>query len=246
MGSRGSTKNSPARLTLAWGVHLLTASGAVVGMVSIMAILAGNLPRAALLMMLALAIDSIDGTLARKARVKQLLPRVDGRRLDDIVDFLNFVIVPVVFMVASGHLGSWVWAGIPILASAYGFSQQDAKTDDDFFRGWPSYWNIVALYAWMLDLSVLSGTLWTVGLSIAIFIPIKYVYPSRARSLKRTTNALGIGWGILISLAIAFPPLEQNFHLTAVSLFFPVYYVGLSFWLGGLQERARAFRAARG
>ncbi|MFP6661114.1 MAG: CDP-alcohol phosphatidyltransferase family protein, partial [Myxococcota bacterium] len=76
MASSGSTKNSPARLTLAWGVHLLTASGAVVGMVSIMAILAGDLTRAALLMMLALAIDSIDGTLARKARVKQLLPRV--------------------------------------------------------------------------------------------------------------------------------------------------------------------------
>ena len=110
MTSTARTQKSPTRLTLAWSVHLLTASGAVVGMLSIVQILAGNYSLVALLMMLALGIDSIDGTLARKAHVSQLLPAVDGRRLDDIVDFLNFVIVPVIFMVASGHLASWIWA----------------------------------------------------------------------------------------------------------------------------------------
>ena len=99
-----------------------------------------------------------------------MIPRVDGRRLDDIVDFLNFVIVPVVFMVASGHLSSSAWAVAPILASAYGFSQHDSKTEDHFFLGWPSYWNVVALYLWLLDLTPGAGTLWVVGFSIAIFV----------------------------------------------------------------------------
>ena len=101
------TEKPPVRRTLAWAVHLLTASGAVVGMVSLVEILSGDYRAAGLLMMLALGIDSIDGTLARAARVKEWVPRVDGRRLDDIVDFLNFVVVPVVFMVATGHLTSW-------------------------------------------------------------------------------------------------------------------------------------------
>ena len=245
MTTTATTEKSPARLTLAWSVHPLTASGAVIGMLSIVEILAGDLNHAALLIMLALGIDSIDGTLARKAHVSQLLPDVDGRRLDDIVDFLNFVIVPVVFMVASGHLASWIWAIAPVLASAYGFSQAEAKTEDEFFRGWPSYWNVVALYAWLLDISVLSGTLWTLGLSVAIFVPLKYVYPSRVRVLRRTTNVLGTIWGLMIVMAIMFPMWSRSWSIAEISLLYPIYYTALSFWLGGLRDRARQFRDTR-
>jgi phosphatidylcholine synthase len=95
-----------------------------------------------------------------------VLPGIDGRRLDDMVDYLNYVIVPVVFLVAAGYLTPAV-AAAPILASAYGFSQQDAKTEDDFFLGFPSYWNIVALYIWLLDVSQLVATAVVLGLSSA-------------------------------------------------------------------------------
>ncbi len=233
------TEKPPVRRTLAWAVHLLTASGAVIGMVSLVEILAGDFRTAALLMMLALAIDSIDGTLARALDVKEWVPRVDGRRLDDIVDFLNFVVVPVVFMVATGHLTSWVWACIPVLASAYGFSQEESKTPDNFFRGWPSYWNVVAIYAWLFDLTDLAGTLWTLGLSIAIFVPIKYVYPSRVSILKRTTNGLGLAWGLLLAVCIWVPGWSRSYSLPQLSLLYPVYYIALSFWLGGLRDFTR-------
>lgn len=232
-------RETPTRLTLAWGVHLLTASGAVVGALALIAILEGSFTLAGILMMLGLGIDSIDGTLARRARVEQLIPRVDGRRLDDIVDFLNFVIVPVVFMVASGHLSSSAWAVAPILASAYGFSQHDSKTEDHFFLGWPSYWNVVALYLWLLDLTPGAGTLWVIGFSIAIFIPITYVYPSQLRVLRRTTNLAGLAWGLLLTATILFPIWANETGATRISLIYPAYYLALSFWLGNLRTVVR-------
>ena len=82
------------RQTLAWGVHAFTASGAVIGALALLAIAGGDLPRAALFMLLALAIDSVDGPLARAVRGRDVLPTIDGRRLDDMVEFLNYVIVP--------------------------------------------------------------------------------------------------------------------------------------------------------
>jgi len=144
-----------SRVALALGVHGLTASGAVVGVAALLAIGAQDFSLAALLMLVALFIDSVDGTLARAARVKEVLPRFDGRRLDDMVDYLNYVIVPCVFLVAGGLLPHWWAAAPPIPASAYGFSQVDAKTEDDFFLGFPSYWNVIAIYAWLLE--VLDG-----------------------------------------------------------------------------------------
>ena len=204
--SEPADRPSRARsLVLAWGVHFFTASGAVVGALALLAISAGELDNAALLMLFALFIDAVDGSLARAVGVSEVLPDVDGRRLDDIVDFLNFVIVPVVFMTSAGSLPGWGWVAAPILASAYGFSQASAKTEDDFFLGWPSYWNVVALYCWLLDLSTTTGAFWLVVCSIGIFLPFKYVYPSKLAVLRKTTTVGGLLWGALVTAAIVDP-----------------------------------------
>ena len=237
MSSSATSSASPTRQTLAWGVHLFTASGAVIGAMALLSIGAGELSRAALLMLLALAIDSVDGTLARAAQVDQVLPRIDGRRLDDLVDYLNYAIVPVVFMVWAGNLAGWGFAALPILASAYGFSQENAKTEDDFFLGWPSYWNVVALYLWLLEFSPWPGTLLVAFLSAAIFVPLKYVYPSKLAVLRRTTTVAGIIWGGLLTAAVVFPAAAERFHLAVISLFYPAYYLALSFWLGRRRRR---------
>ena len=236
MSRASTTESTPTRLTLAWGVHLFTASGAVFGVMALLSVAAGELGRAGLLMLLTLAIDAVDGTLARRVGVSRLLPGVDGRRLDDIVDYLNFAIVPVFFMVWAGNLPGWLWAAPPILASAYGFAQQDAKTEDDFFLGWPSYWNVVALYLWLLDLSPGVGAAWVALFSVAVFVPLKYIYPSRLRVLKRTTAVLGLVWGALIVAAIVFPDTASALRLVELSLAYIVYYLGLSFWLGGMHR----------
>ncbi|NNL67745.1 MAG: hypothetical protein HKP30_15955 [Myxococcales bacterium] len=233
----------PQQLAAAWSVHLFTATGAVVGAMALLAIFAAEWHRAALLMLVAFSIDAVDGTLARRARVSEIIPGFDGRRLDDMVDFLNYVLVPVVFVVAAGLVGSWLWIVPPILASAYGFSQTDAKTDDDFFLGFPSYWNVVALYLWVLDVSPAAGAAVLTVLSVAVFVPLKYLYPSKAPRLRRTTNGLGFLWVILFALAVAFPERTAPFRLAELTLAYPVYYLALSAWLGGWRRPRSAIGA---
>jgi len=224
---------SPVRVVLAWGVHLFTASGAVIAAAAILAMGTGDLATAACLMIVALIIDSIDGTFARLVGVKQVLPNLDGRRLDDMVDYLNFVIVPAIFMVAAGNLLWWGFAALPILASAYGFSQENAKTDDDFFLGFPSYWNVLALYLWLLGLSPLAGTIWLVGLSIAVFVPLKYVYPSKLKVLRISTSFGGLAWSLVLMAAILMPGWAERFSIVEITLSYPIYYMLLSVVLGG-------------
>ncbi len=227
---------SAARVTAAWAIHLLTASGALVGALALLAIAAGDLARAALLMLVALSIDAVDGTLARAARVHEVLPGLDGRRLDDIVDYLNYTIVPSVFMVSSGSLAGWGFAAVPIVASAYGFSQVEAKTEDDFFLDFPSYWNVVALYLWLLAIDPALGTGIVLLLSACVFIPLKYVYPSRLTVLRRTTNALAGVWLLLLAGAVS-RPAQLGAPLVWATLAFPAYYLALSFWLGGRHRK---------
>jgi phosphatidylcholine synthase len=229
----------PGRATLAWGVHAFTASGAVVGTVALLAILQGNLMRAGVLMLVALVIDSVDGTLARAARVSEVLPSFNGRRLDDMVDFLNYVIVPVVFLIAAGSLASWHWSTLPILASAYGFSQENAKTDDDFFLGFPSYWNVVALYLWMLDISPAIGTAIVALLSVLVFVPLKYLYPSKMLRFRNTVAVAAGLWLLAMLGGCVAPEIAARLRLVELSLSFPALYLGLSFWLGGLHRAAR-------
>lgn len=236
MSLASAPRSSPLRLLAAWGVHVFTASGAVVALAALLSIGAGDLRRAALLMLVALAIDAVDGSLARAARVAEVVPRVDGRRLDDIVDYLNYVIVPAVFLVAGGSLASWVVAAAPILASAYGFSQSDAKTEDHFFLGFPSYWNVVALYLWTLGIAPALGTAIVLGFSALVFVPIKYVYPSRMRVLRRTTNGAALLWLLVLAGAIAAPEELGRLPLVELSLLYPAYYLGISFWLGGFRR----------
>jgi phosphatidylcholine synthase len=231
--------------TRAWAVHLFTASGAIVGLVALHAAAAGQFRESVLWMLVALSIDSVDGMMARRARVSEVVPGIDGRRLDDIVDYLNYVIVPIAFLGFSGAIESTWVAAAPILASAYGFSQADAKTEDHFFVGFPSYWNVVALYVWWFEFNVVVTAILLVALAAAVFIPLKYVYPSRMQSLWWSTNAGAALWVGLVAIGVAFPEATAGWHLIEISLLYPAWYVGLSFWLGGLAHRQNREDAAK-
>jgi phosphatidylcholine synthase len=221
-----------ASKAMAWSVHLFTASGAVLAVFALWEIGRGGFARAAICLLAALAIDSVDGTLARRVRVAERLPGIDGRRLDDIVDYLNYVIVPIVFLLALSALVHPALAALPALASAYGFAQVDAKTEDDFFLGWPSYWNVVALYAWLLDVSPGATTAWVVLFSVLVFVPLKYVYPSKLRRLRAATAIAGTIWVSAMALISLWPPGGARTNAAWISLVFPAYYVALSAWLG--------------
>jgi phosphatidylcholine synthase len=230
---------SPLRIALAYGVHLFTASGALLGLLAVLAAAHGDLRSASLWMIAAMAIDSVDGTLARAVNVKRVVPGIDGRRLDDVVDYFNYVLVPAYFLVAGGYLVHAWWAALPVLASAYGFSQANAKTDDGFFLGFPSYWNVVAILAWLLEVTAPVCTAWVALLSVLVFVPIKYVYASQLRVLKRTTALLTALAAAVVVYAIWDPERGRALYLPWIAIGYIVYYFALSFWLGGLFRRAR-------
>jgi phosphatidylcholine synthase len=221
------------KLALAWLVHLYTALGAVVAFVTIVFIAQLKLQEAFWLMSLAVVIDATDGTLARAARVKELIPWFDGDRLEDIIDYANYVIVPCWFFIHANLLPTedplWL-SSLPLLASAYGFCQKEAKTNDNFFLGFPSYWNIVAFYSYVLQSPPWINAFTILLLAILVFVPIKYIYPSRSPHFRSLTNSLGSLWGLAVLAIIYFLPAPPR-SLVLVSLLFPAYYTTLSLWL---------------
>jgi phosphatidylcholine synthase len=184
-------------------------------------------------MALAVVVDASDGTLARRARVKELIPWFDGGRLEDIIDYLNYVLLPALLLVRANLLPSndalWL-AALPLLASAYGFCQKEAKTADHYFLGFPSYWNIVAFYFLVMQTPRWLNGFIILALSLLVFVPVKYLYPSRSPVLKTLTIVLGSVWGIAV-LAVIYQLPEPNPILVYGSLLFPAYYFAASFWL---------------
>jgi len=229
------------RVILSWSVHLFTASGAVLGTFALIAISTNRLGLAALLMLAALFIDGLDGTLARAARVAEYTPEIDGRRLDDMVDYLNFVIVPAVFLWGAEVLVHPAWIIAPVLASAYGFSRRDAKTEDNFFLGFPSYWNILGIYLWLLGVEPVVGTIWVAILSVAVFVPMKYLYPSQVQPM-RLRFWLGVGaiaWTIALGICAQWPNAAAPYFLIEISLLYPAWYMWLSISRGGFHRGPR-------
>jgi phosphatidylcholine synthase len=223
----------------AWLVHAYTATGAVWAFLAAQAATVANFRAAFLWLFVAVLVDSTDGLLARSARVGERLPQFSGPKLDDIVDYLTFVFVPAL-IVWRADVVPQVWA-IPVaaamlLSSAFGFVSADAKTSDQFFTGFPSYWNIVALYLVALELPPLYNVAILLILSALVFVRIGYVYPTRTKTAQGFTLVLGAVWGILMLVLILQLP-NPSKTLAWASLFFPVYYTGLSIALHARRSR---------
>lgn len=214
----------------AWMVHVYTATGAVTGFLAVLSTIAGQYRAAFLWLVLATFVDATDGVFARLARVKERVPEFDGARLDDIVDYLTYVFAPVLLLHHAGALpqdwGTAVAAAV-LLSSAYGFASLDAKSDDYFFTGFPSYWNVVAVYLIAAGLPPAVNASVLLALAVLVFVRIGYVYPSRTPILRGPTLALGGIWAVMIvAIILSLPDVSRP--LLIGSLFFPVYYVVLS------------------
>lgn len=230
----------------AWGVHLYTASGAIAAFAGTLAVVSYDYRTAFLWMVFATFVDATDGVFARLARVKETLPLFDGARLDDIVDYLTYVFLPVLLLYHAGDLPhgptGMAIGGAVLLSSAYGFASVDAKTEDYFFTGFPSYWNIVALYLHLGPLGPRNNAVVVLIFVALVFVRIGYVYPSRTPVLRGLTIALGGVWAAMVlAMVLALP--EVIPWLWIGSLFFPVYYFMLSL---ALQARRRQGTAPDG
>lgn len=190
------SERRPAAL-LAWLVHLLTASGAVLALLALAAIEAENWSLALLWLLAALAIDGIDGTLARLARVKERLPRIDGATLDLVVDYLTYVFVPALFIWRAGLVPAQfapALAAAILLSSLYVFARADMKTEDDYFRGFPALWNIVALYLFAIRPGPEAGAAIVALLAAMSFAPVHFVHPFRVRDYALWPPLLAMIW----------------------------------------------------
>jgi phosphatidylcholine synthase len=217
----------------AWLVHLYTASGALFAFFSLNLVVQDRYREAFILLALSVIVDSTDGFLARRVNVSSRLPWFNGDTLDNIVDYLTYVFVPAVIVwyaaLVPDRWGMVVPAAM-LLSSLYGFSREDAKTADHFFTGFPSYWNIVVFYLYLSGWPRLVNAAVLIVLAILVFVPLRYVYPSRTPVLRTLTIALGIMWGVLMIVMLwrmpAVPPV-----IFWMSLIFPAYYAVLSLML---------------
>ena len=232
---------TPTRRAAAWGVHAYTAVGLPLAFFSVIALFEGDVAGFWILNWIAVLVDATDGTLARRVKVREVLPEFDGRRLDDIVDFITFALLPCLALWRFEMLPEgldWL-AVVPLLASGYGFCQERAKTDDSFV-GFPSYWNVVVVYMTMLDAGQWTTLVTVLTCSVLVFVPIHYLYPTRTQLLKPVTVGLGYVWA-LVMIVMAFN-LEASWVSTvaAWSMLYPAYYVVVS-----LVHHTRVMRARR-
>jgi phosphatidylcholine synthase len=217
-------------VAFAWLAHAYTASGALLAFLAARDVIEHDYRTAFFWLYVQVFVDATDGVLARAARVSQVAPWFNGAKLDDIVDYLTYVFVPTL-LVWRALLVPDAWA-LPVaaamlLSSAYGFNRDDAKTADHFFTGFPSYWNVVVFYLLVTGLPAAVNAAILLALAVLVFVPIRYVYPSRTVVLQKFTIGLGAVWGALMIVMLWQYPFVSSTVLW-LSMVFPAYYIGLS------------------
>jgi phosphatidylcholine synthase len=221
----------PAPAVAAFAVHVLTACGAACALLALIAAVRADWPQMFIWLGIALVIDGIDGTFARRLQVAELLPRWSGDVLDLVVDILNYVFVPA-FAIASGGLLPHVLAiplGIVIVVtgSLY-FADRKMKTQDHYFRGFPALWNVAAFYLFLLKPMPWLGALLVAALAALTFVPFHVVHPFRIAHLRALTTAALILWALLALFAVG-ENLAPGFWAVTAICALAIYFVAVGF-----------------
>ena len=186
-------------------VHIFTALGVVFGFLALLATVDGKIPEAFLWLAFALFVDGVDGTLARAVNVKQNTPEIDGAILDNIIDYLNYVVVPVFIFYSLGMAPEpyLLLSCIAILlVSCFTFTNTNIKTDDFYFSGFPAIWNIVVLYFYILESSEFTNLIFVILFCVLTFIPFKYVHPFRVVEFRKITLMITSIWMITTTILL--------------------------------------------
>ena len=190
---------------MAFSVHILTASGAALALLALLAATHGNWPLMFLWLGVALAVDAVDGPLARATNVAAVLPRWSGDVLDLVVDFTTYVFVPAYAVAAAGLMpDAWALvasAAIAITGTLY-FADREMKTADNFFRGFPAVWNLIVFYLLLLRPTPVVAVAAVALFAILTFVPIRFVHPFRVRFLRAVTVALLALWALLAAWSL--------------------------------------------
>lgn len=214
----------------AWFVHLYTSLGLIVAFANVVAIFNQQVRLSLLFFLLALFIDASDGTLARLVQVKKRVPGFDGRKLDDITDYINYTFLPILF-VFQFHLlrpeDVWVIA-VVLISGAYGFCQAGAKTEDHSFTGFPNYWNFLVMYLYWGNLDLRLNAAILLVFALLVWVPIPFI-SHRTKAFQRITLTLTLLFELLL-LVMVLQSIPSP-RLLTISLIYPIYYVGVSLYL---------------
>jgi len=198
------------------------------GFLALLEAVNGNVKGMFLWLAVALFVDGIDGTIARRVDIENAAPRFSGAALDLVVDYLTYVVVPAYALVASDLLpAGWDVAAalIILLTSAMYFADTEMKTEDAWFQGFPAVWNLVVFYFFLLDPSPTTTFVTVAVLGILTFAPIVFVHPFRVSKLREATLTLLVLWSVLALYAIwsdMAPAAWVKWALSAIAVYFLV------------------------
>ena len=230
---------------VAWAVHAFTTSGIVLGFLALVAVLKGDAVAAFMWLGLALFVDGIDGTLARKARVAEHTPNFDGASLDLVIDFFTYVAVPALMIYwfnmvpvpfwFSPSTWSLIAAATIMAVSCYTFANVGMKSFDYYFVGFPAIWNVVVLYFYLFNTGWIVNGITVLVLAVLTFIPIKFVHPLRVTHWREITIAMTVVWAVM-TLALILngrSPDHQDWVYKLELVIFglsSLYFAGISLW----------------
>jgi len=226
------------KVAAAWAVHTFTASGIVLGFLALLAILDGDKIAVFIWLGLALFVDGIDGTLARRARVHEMTPQFDGATLDNVIDYFNYVAVPAMMIYWFGFVpeGTEVYAAAAIMAvSLYTFANVGMKSHDYYFVGFPALWNLVVLYFHVLQTNPWANLAVIALCCVLTFVPWKYVHPFRVRDWRKVTIPVTVLWAATSFRLVLIHPEEFKAREASPAIFWlwvgaSAYFAALSVW----------------
>lgn len=212
----------------AFAVHIFTACGAGLALLALVFATGGHWAAMFFCLGLALIVDGVDGPMARRFKVAQVLPRWNGEGLDYVVDFVTYVFVPAYAIAASGYLPEMLAIPLGLVIVITGvlyFADRNMKTDDNYFRGFPAVWNLVAFYLFVLEPPPWVAAATVLALAALTFAPLRFVHPLRVKRLRIVNIALMALWAVLAFVAVAHdlsPGPVIAATLSAIALYFLV------------------------
>ncbi|MFZ3205690.1 MAG: phosphatidylcholine/phosphatidylserine synthase [Pseudomonas sp.] len=216
----------------AWSVHAVTASGVILGLLALLAVLDGR-PQVCLLWLgAALLVDGLDGTLARKFDVKVVLPHFDGSTLDLVIDYLTYVFIPAIFVyrfIALPEYTLLLSVGVILLSSLFCFCNLNMKSKDNYFVGFPAAWNVVIVYLYLLDFAPWLSLVTILVLAGLTLTKMKFLHPFRVKQFMPLNIGVTLLWMAACALLIVQYPLNQAWLLLVWGLA-TAYFVGICLW----------------
>lgn len=216
-----------------WGVHLFTMTGVIWACLASISLMHGELKMMWLWLGIALVVDGIDGTLARKAKVRERVPWFDGAVLDNIVDYITWTFIPAVFMYRHIPLGpKWLAMTLMIIIAAtstFTYCNTGEKSHDNYFVGFPAAWNVVAIYMWLLHTPAWVNIIATIALAALTMSSLKFLHPFRVRVLLIPNIVAVTVWLVcLIWLVIVYPGDPIGVHVAWWIA--GIWFIGVGIW----------------